>query len=118
MHKINIHTHLKTQAAVRHHPNSISNCNWPYQFNCKSDPSSCIDISLVCDGTFDCSDRSDELDCSRNRTKKDEIAANKLAKLIGLLKKIEKKHTSSYQSDARHTFKPNELKFHKKEYTS
>lgn len=97
--------HKHTQNTAVRHPNSISNCNRPNQFICKSDPSSCIDYSFVCDSVYDCSDRSDELDCPhltglRNRTKKDEIAANKLAKLIGLLN--EKKNTLN-QFDARHT---------------
>lgn len=70
------------------HPNSISRCG-PNQFNCKSDPNACIEMSLVCDGIYDCIDRSDEEKCSpytqyRNRTKKDDMAANKLARLIGL----------------------------------
>lgn len=61
------------------------------QFTCQSDPGSCIDMSLVCDGVMDCVDQSDERNCgplttnTRNRTKKDDMAANKLAKLIGLL---------------------------------
>ncbi|XP_031635070.1 basement membrane-specific heparan sulfate proteoglycan core protein isoform X6 [Contarinia nasturtii] len=57
----------------------------PRQFSCKSDPSVCIDIVSVCDGTVDCSDSSDELDCSpylRNRSKKDDMAANRPAKFI------------------------------------
>lgn len=70
------------------HPNSISRCG-PNQFNCKSDPNACIEISLVCDEIYDCFDQSDEANCSpytqfRNRTKKDDMAANKLARLIGL----------------------------------
>lgn len=63
----------------------------PDQFNCQSDPDSCIDMSLVCNGILECFDGSDERNCGphsvdmRNRSKKDDIAANKLAKLIGLL---------------------------------
>lgn len=77
--------------------NSISRCT-PDQFNCKSDPDSCIDISLVCNGITDCFDQSDERDCGphfadmRNRSKKDDMAANKLAKLIGLLNAQKKLH--------------------------
>lgn len=70
------------------------------QFCCKSDPSYCIDWWHVCDNVYDCFDRSDEMDCPsmfnmRNRTKKDDIAANKLAKLIGLLN-VKKKNSHTH----------------------
>lgn len=78
------------QKAARY-PNSTPSANRPNQFCCKSAPHYCIDWWHVCDHVYDCFDRSDEMDCpsvsnTRNRTKKDDIAANKLAKLIGLLK--------------------------------
>lgn len=105
------HTHLngiyemkmkQKQAAaypISHYP--MSRCR-PDQFNCKADPDSCIDMSLVCNGIRDCFDASDERDCGhvssdmRNRSKKDDIAANKLAKLIGLLNEQKKNKNSTF----------------------
>lgn len=90
---------MKFNKKTAQHPNIISRCR-PDQFNCKSDPDSCIDMSLVCDGFSDCFDASDERDCGshssdmRNRSKKDDTAANKLAKLIGLLN--EQKKTTTF----------------------
>lgn len=79
----------------------MSRCR-PGQFNCKSDPDSCIDMSFVCNGVLDCFDGSDERDCGqessdmRNRSKKDDMAANKLAKLIGLLNEQNKNNIHSH----------------------
>lgn len=93
---------IRTKKIAARNLNRISRCG-PNQFNCKSDPSSCIDLAFVCDSIYDCSDRSDELDCSplthlRNRTKKDDMAANKLAKFIGLL------NETLYPFDARNIY--------------
>lgn len=95
------HTHQCTPYQnpnqVASYPKGLSNRK-PDQFCCKSDPNYCIESWHVCDGVFDCFDRSDEMDCplaTNTRTKKDEIAANKLAKIIGLLN-VKKKHTHTF----------------------
>lgn len=88
---------------ISHFP--VSRCR-PDQFKCESDPNYCIDMSLVCNGIRECFDGSDERDCGhefsdmRNRSKKDDMAANKLAKIIGLLN--EQKQKKKQLSHAHH----------------
>ncbi|XP_017851571.1 basement membrane-specific heparan sulfate proteoglycan core protein isoform X12 [Drosophila busckii] len=57
-------TPLKTPTRP-HAASSSYNCQ-PNDFKCVSHPHTCIKATMVCDGIYDCTDHSDEFNCTRD----------------------------------------------------
>lgn len=61
-------TKLKTKAPATASAGRTSYTCQPSDFKCVSHPHTCIAQHMVCDGIHDCTDHSDEFNCTREQT--------------------------------------------------
>lgn len=64
--KINKLTPVKAPHTIPPRPPMVTYVCQPTDFKCVSHPHTCIKSNMVCDGIYDCTDHSDEFNCTRD----------------------------------------------------